>query len=279
MGNWIKMRHDLYDDPDVRRVARATGLDRDQVVGKLFRLWSWADRHGVNGLVSAEIEDLDDQVGHVGFGAALVSVGWLGTQADGIVIPHWDRHFSDSAKVRALANTRVKRHRERSCNATSVTAPPKRVTQGALPEENKRRLDNPPPPPAVAAQAAATLRAAWAAAAKGGKVQAYRAKSPPAALAERLAEPGWLEEALAAIEHLPRCRYFDTPATLIQLCGDGFAQRVLAGQYDDPKPAKVARGPIHLDDRPPPRGWTGDDAARLAATREALRAKAQEVLQ
>jgi hypothetical protein len=51
MGNWIKMRHDLYDDPDTRRVARITGLDRDQVCGKLYRLWSWADRHGHNGLV------------------------------------------------------------------------------------------------------------------------------------------------------------------------------------------------------------------------------------
>jgi hypothetical protein len=39
-GSWIKMRHDLLDAPEVRRLCRATGLDRDQVYGKLFRLWS-----------------------------------------------------------------------------------------------------------------------------------------------------------------------------------------------------------------------------------------------
>ena len=277
MGNWIKMRHDLYDDPDTRRVARITGLDRDQVCGKLYRLWSWADRHGHNGLVRAEIEDLDDEIGHVGFGAALVSVGWLVAQEGGIVIPHWERHFSDSAKVRALVGQRVEKHRSRQRNAPSVTHTPDGVTQDALPDKNKNRGDNPPPPPRDASQDQAALRAAWAAAAKAGKVQPYRAKTVPQALAERLAEPGWLDEALQAIEHLPRCRYFDTPATLFQLVGAGFVQRVLAGQYDDPKPAK-GRGPAHLEDRPPPRGWSGDDAARLEATRKAMAAKlAQEV--
>jgi hypothetical protein len=273
MGNWIKMRHDLYDDPDTRRVARITGLDRDQVCGKLYRLWSWADRHGHNGLVRAEIEDLDDEIGHVGFGAALVSVGWLVTQEDGIVIPHWERHFSDSAKVRALAGQRVEKHRSRQRNATSVTHPPDGVTQGAQPDKNKNRGDNPPPPPRDASQDQAALRAAWAAAAKAGKVQPYRAKTVPPALAERLAEPGWLDEALQAIEHLPRCRYFDTPATLFQLVGAGFVQRVLAGQYDDPKPAKAGRGPAHLEDRPQAKAWSGDDAARLEATRRAMAAK------
>jgi len=283
MGNWIKMRHDLIDAPEVRRLSRATGLDRDQVYGKLFRLWSWADRHGNNGQLDADVEDVDDQVGHVGFGAALVSVGWLETQEGGIVIPHWDRHFSDSAKVRALANTRVKRHRERSCNATSVTAPPNGVTQPPLPEENKRRVDNPPPPPPIAAQeipaeASATLRAAWATAAKAGKVQPYRAKSLPDGLPGRLADPGWLDEALRAIEHLPRCRYFDSPVTLIQLCGPGFVGKVLAGQYDTAKQAKATGRPGRLDDPPPPREWTGDDAARIEATKRAWAEKlSQEV--
>jgi hypothetical protein len=221
---------------------------------------------------------LDDEIGHVGFGAALVSVGWLVTQEDGIVIPHWERHFSDSAKVRALAGQRVEKHRSRQRNAPSVTHPPAGVTQDALPDKNKNRGDNPPPPPLDASQDQTALRAAWAAAAKAGKVQPYRAKAVPPALAERLAEPGWLAEALQAIEHLPRCRYFDTPATLFQLVGAGFVQRVLAGQYDDPKPAKAGRGPAHLEDRPPAKAWTGDDAARLEATRRAMAAKmAQEV--
>jgi hypothetical protein len=267
-GSWIKMRHDLLDAPEVRRLCRATGLDRDQVYGKLFRLWSWADRHGVNGLLDAELDDVDDQVGQVGFSAALVSVGWLGTQADGIVIPHWDRHFSDSAKVRGLASLRAEKHRSRQSNATSVTRPPTRVTQGALPE--KTREEN-PPPPRVASQdeAAATLRSAWAAAAKAGHVKPYKAKALPDGLRDRLAEDGWLDEALRAIEHLPRCRFFKTPVTLFQIVTPGFVARVLAGQYDDREPAKAQATP--RDDRPPPRVWSGSDEAARVAALEKLR--------
>jgi uncharacterized protein involved in type VI secretion and phage assembly len=93
-GNWIKLRHDALDAPELRRAARATGLDQDQVLGKMCRLWCWADRHGVDGLVkAAELVDVDEQVGHVGFGAALVSVGWLSAQDEGVVIPNWERHF------------------------------------------------------------------------------------------------------------------------------------------------------------------------------------------
>ena len=275
-GNWIKLRHDIFDDPDVRRLGRLTGLDQDQVVGKVARLWSWADRHGVNGRLDAELEDVDDQVGKVGFGAALVSVGWLESQEAGIVIPNWERHFSDSAKVRALAANRAEKHR----NATSVTRPPDPVTRAPLPD--KRRVDNPPPPPPPMAarvkptEAAAALRAAWAAAAKAGHVQAYKAKAMPDGFADRAAEPGWLDEAMVAIDHLPRCRYFDSPATLIQFCRPGFVTRVLAGQYDAKKPTKPARGAPAHDDRPAPREWTGDDAARFEATKRAIAARLRE---
>lgn len=266
-GSWIKLRHDIFDAPEMRRLSRATGLDQDQVLGKLARLWSWADRHGLNGHLDAELEDVDDQVGHIGFAAALVSVGWLATKEGGVEIPHWERHFSDSAKARALGANRVERHR----NATSVTRPPDPVTQPPLPDKRKTRGDNPPPPPRVASQgeAGAALRSAWRTAAAAGHVQPYKAKHLPRAFEARAAEDGWLDEALRAIEHLPRCRYFDTPVTMIQLCGDGFVQRVLAGQYDGKKGGKAAPAATPRDDRPPPRVWSGsDEVARLAALKQ-----------
>jgi hypothetical protein len=275
-GNWIKMRHDLYDAPEVRKIARAAGLDRDQVVGKLYRFWSWADRHGHNGAVDAEIEDIDEQVGLVGFGAALVSVGWLVSQSGGIVIPHWERHFSDSAKVRALGQNRAEKHRTASRNAPSVTDSQHGVTLSALPEE--RREDNPHHPPREASQneAGATLRAAWAALVKAGHGKPYTASGMPQGFHDRLGEPGWLDEALRAIQHLPRCRYFDKPATLHQMCGAGFVAKVLGGQYDDAKPTKATR---FQEDKPPAAGFQGDDAARFEATRrrELAKLKAAEV--
>jgi len=249
-GNWIKMRHDLQDAPEVRRIARAAGLDRDQVVGKLYRFWTWADRHGKNGEVDAELEDVDEQVGLVGFGAALVSVGWLDSQAGGIVIPHWDRHFSDSAKVRALGQNRAEKHR----NATSVTRSQGGVTQGALPDKRRGEEKVPPSPreasPPEPAEAAATIRAAWVELVKAGRGKPYGAAGMPKGWLDRLAEPGWLDEALEAIQRLQACRFFEHPVTLHQLCLDGFVGKVLAGQYDDPK-AGSARPAGRADERRP----------------------------
>ena len=242
------MRHDLVDAPEVRRIGRACGLDRDQVVGKLHRLWSWADRHGRGGVVDADVGDVDEQVGHPGFTAALVSVGWLGGTEGGIVIPHWDRHNSESAKERALSATRQERfrgpkHENLPRNGTTVT-PSNAGTVTRLEEIN------PPPPPREAVEGdTAALRSAWEAAARKGHVQAWNASELPDKAAARLAEPGWLSEALRAIEHLPRCRYFDKgKATLIQLCVAGFVGRVLGGQYDTAK--QVAKPSGHPNDRP-----------------------------
>lgn len=260
-GNWIKLRHDLLDAPEVRRLARATGLDRDQVYGKLFRLWSWADRHGLNGHIGAELEDVDDQVGHVGFGAALVSVGWLVAQDGGIEIPHWERHFSDSAKARGLSAKRM----EKARYAPRVTDQPDPVTRGAQPEKTREEENNPPPPREASQEEAVQIRRAWAALVKSGHGKAYHAKAMPDALPARLAEPGWLADAMRAIEHLPRCRFFSSPPTLFQLCKPGFVAKVLAGQYDEAKASKG--GPPRPGDVPPLRIDPAFAAAREATER------------
>lgn len=274
-GSWIKMRHDLIDAPEVRRIARACGLDRDQVYGKLFRLWSWADRHGHNGRIDADQEDVDEQVGHPGFAATLVSVGWLEI-GDGIVIPHWDRHNSDSAKIRGLKATRMRKSRGAPC-ATDVATPVAQVApqgcvtpvaQVAPPEKTRGEKNNPPPPPRAAAQDedTQTLMDAWAVAVRQGHVQPWNASSLPDTLPARLAEPGWAADAVRAIQWLPRCRYFDAgKVTLLQLCGPGFVSRVLGHQYDDAKPAKRSRTPAG-DEKAPPRVFVGRDADRFAAT-------------
>ena len=263
-GSWIRMRHDLIDAPEIRRLAKAIGVTKDDVYGKLFRLWSWFDRHSVNGVVAGEeLEAVDELIGTDGFAAALVSVGWLVAQDGGIEIPHWERHFSDSAKARGLAVKRMERVR---C-AKSATDPPDPVARAAQPD--KRRLDIPPPPPPVDAappeEASATIRAAWAKIVRSGHGKPYKAAKMPDGWADRLAEPGWLDEALRAIEHLPRCRFFSQPATLHQLCGPRFVTNVLAGQYDEAKPVKAAR--VDPAAPPPPRIDPAFAAARAATER------------
>jgi hypothetical protein len=124
-GDWIKMRTDLADDPAVIAIAAALELSEDTVVGKLHRLWSWADRHTTDGNAgSVTYMWIDRYISVTGFAEALEEVGWLLNDGATISFPNFDRHNGQSAKARALTMKRVR-------NARGVTE--------ALPE--KRRED------------------------------------------------------------------------------------------------------------------------------------------
>jgi hypothetical protein len=128
-GEWIKMRIDLASDPAVVRIRRATGLDADSVVGKLHRLWGWADVHTADGsAVGLDVDWVDELVGVPGFGAAMIAAGWLEADGTGIRFANFDRHNGQPAKVRALGKNRMKRIR---CADSATLAPL---------EEEKRRI-------------------------------------------------------------------------------------------------------------------------------------------
>jgi hypothetical protein len=160
-GEWIKMRVDLASDPAVIRIRRATGIDADAVVGKLHRLWAWADTHTEDGTASGlDAEWVDELVGVKGFAVAMQSAGWLEVDADQVRFANFGRHNGRPAKTRALGKTRVERFR----NAATVT--------GALPEEekNKRREEEevkkpaapvPTSDPPKASRSPAQARVSW----------------------------------------------------------------------------------------------------------------------
>ena len=139
-GEWIKMRVDLASDPAVIRIRRATGIDADSVVGKLHRLWAWADTHTSDGTADGlDAEWVDELVGVKGFGTAMQAAGWLEADEAGLRFTNFERHNGKPAKVRALAKTRMERVR---C-ATSATL--------AQPEEEKRREEKSKTPAAPVA--------------------------------------------------------------------------------------------------------------------------------
>ena len=129
-GEWIKMRIDLASDPAVVRIRRATGLDADSVVGKLHRLWGWADVHTADGsAVGLDVDWVDEIAGVTGFGAAMIDAGWLTADGTGIRFANFDKHNGHPAKVRALGKNRMKRIR---CADSATLAPL---------EEEKRRVE------------------------------------------------------------------------------------------------------------------------------------------
>jgi hypothetical protein len=135
-GDWIKMRTDLSEDPAVIAVAARLNIDEFSVVGRLHRIWSWADSQLRDGYAyGITLKWIDRYVHLDGFSNALLDVGWLGKIENetlpesgnigllegnanlldreeiekgfekiekGVFFPNFDRHNGETAKTRAV---------------------------------------------------------------------------------------------------------------------------------------------------------------------------------
>jgi len=117
---WIKIEDSTPDKPEVWKMAEKLGIDADAVLGKLVRVWIWADQQTIDGNAHSVTKALLDRTASVaGFADAMITVGWLRTVEDGVQFHNFDRHNGETAKKRALTRRRVEKHR--SGNADSVT--------------------------------------------------------------------------------------------------------------------------------------------------------------
>jgi hypothetical protein len=279
-GEWIPYDVCLPTKPEVLELVDRTGLPVDQVVGRLAMLWGWAALNCEDGRARISLRLLSRICGgDEAFWLVVQDVGWLEVDAEGgtVAIPRWDRRFSQAAKSRALAVVRhqVDKSGARSAPSGGARRPsrgrvaPRSGARSALERRERSSSSSlpgaaPDDPDAGHGQTPGwdTLRKAW----KAGKGRPWQLPTPPDNAPERLSEDGWFEKALAAIDHLPACRYFRDPVTLPQFVAAGFVDKVLGGQFDNPRDQRP-RGP---DDRPPAQEWSGDDAARFEATKKAI---------
>ena len=272
-GSWLKMRHDLIDAPEIRRLSRACSVTRDDVYGKLFRLWSWFDRHSRNGRVPEETGELVDEiVGLSGFAQALVSVGWLAEDQGGIVIPNWDRHNSETAKQRALdASRKAAARDEQAASGNVPDRPPDPCPASTRTRRDETREELPPlPREGFEPEVWQRLRRLW----NAGPGKSWKMLNPPPPAVERMAEADWLEAYEAGIAKLGRVRFFKTPVSLRQFCSiddrkGRFLDRLLGGEFDDTTQAK--RGDF-ADGPAPPKVFTGEVAEAFERTRRKLAA-------
>lgn len=147
--NWLPIRCDLHDDPAVIAISSATGSDEFSTVGRLVRLWSWANEQLADGNArGVTVSWIDRYLSCPGFAMAMVSAGWLVEVDGGVEFPKFDVWNSQGSKRRLLTSRRVQKHRNKSnaqSNAPSVTG----ETPSALPREREReRVVIPPNPPA-----------------------------------------------------------------------------------------------------------------------------------
>jgi hypothetical protein len=130
-GDWIKVEHTLPDKEEVDLIANRLKIDHDAVVGKLIRIWVWADQHTVNGNAVRVTEAFLNRLTNCpGFAESLLEVGWLARRNGRLSLPNFDRHNGQTAKSRALGGERVKRLR----NGSSVTK--------ALPEKRREEKNS-----------------------------------------------------------------------------------------------------------------------------------------
>jgi hypothetical protein len=138
--NWIKIETVTCDKPEVCVVATQLKVDPDMVVGKLVRLWSWAEVNRINGNeMNVTYEFIDKVVGKKGFAAALAKAGWLKTVGDKLQFPNFGRHNGPSGKGRALTAQRVSRHRDRKRTEDSTETEKERNVEAEVPRREVPR--------------------------------------------------------------------------------------------------------------------------------------------
>lgn len=279
-GEWIPVDIDLDRKPEVQELIDLTGEPGEVICWRLVRFWGWAGEMTADGTVRATPAILARLHGGTAeFWQAVATVGWLRIDAKRatITIPGWDRRFSMAAKARAV--DRMRKKAERTGVVRDLSEPcPSSVQETSTPNRTTGQdITEPPPPPREASpgEAWGRLRSAWAA----GAGDPWRSPHPPEFLDERLAEPGWLDEALASIPMLADVtgagRYFSRSAvTLPQFVKRGFVRRLAGGQYHTgkaPPPGAPGAGRTAADAAAE---WSRRDPEQERRTREYLAAKA-----
>lgn len=171
---WIAMRTCLSEEPEVIGIAARLGMDVDLVVGKLHRVWSWADKRTSNGrIANTDYARLDVIARAQGFSDAMASENWLSRDEDGtIVFPRWGTYNPKSAKKRKLAAHRQarKRKRDKRGRVTRTSRTKRDGHEATKQPQNKRNTEDPvqsnqsartSPPALHGADAEKTGRARW----------------------------------------------------------------------------------------------------------------------
>ena len=142
-GEWIKIEVATANKPEVMRMARILGIDKDAVFGKVIRLWAWFDTNSVDGVVDGILStDVDDVCYQAGFCGALLSVGWIEVDESipRISLPKFDRHNGESAKKRCQKNEAQAKWRKGRSDVDrdeSTKEPQKRLPEKRREEKSK----------------------------------------------------------------------------------------------------------------------------------------------
>ncbi len=145
-SDWIPMRINLAHDPAVISIAARLGIDEFSVVGRLHRLWGWANDNLADGHArSVTPQWVNSFVCTPGFAEAMLEAGWLALRNGSIFFPNFDVWNSQSGKKRILSAKRKGKQRHADVTKMSRSQRDKSVTR-----EEKRREEKKEEPPTPA---------------------------------------------------------------------------------------------------------------------------------
>jgi len=189
---WIPISIDLHRRREVVIIASMMGVSCYEVVGRLVEFWGWLSIESADGtLPGVTIERLAAAQGwDKRFLEAMRSAGWLEETEDGLRIPNWERYMAQSAKHRS------RMRRQAKLRTIQHNAPGHPSTNGTASSIADDAID----------AAAKRIEEAWQ---EIPGLPAIRKWTPERRymLAQRLADAGWLEDAIAAIRMFPECPF------------------------------------------------------------------------
>lgn len=138
-GDWIKIRSNIKDDPDVIILAEKLGIDEFGTVGRLHAVWAWLDQHSKTGTnVRISSAYLDRLTACLGFAEGMRAVGWLCGRDGDLEFPRFERHNGDSAKNRAADSKRKQEGRDSKDEfRTNVRKDPDKCPKKTGPEKRR----------------------------------------------------------------------------------------------------------------------------------------------
>ena len=165
-GDWIKILAATPDKPEVFEIAELLGIDPDAVLGKLVRVWIWADQNVTvryanvtltaqqsyadvtlaaqqvcNASVARSV--IDRVAGVPGFANAMIASGWMAIDGDKAYFTNFDRHNGNTAKTRALSGQRMAKKRlSDEVRYADVTLAAQHSRNKCVTREEKRREEN-----------------------------------------------------------------------------------------------------------------------------------------
>jgi hypothetical protein len=130
MAFWIKWEKGLARKQEVLQIAARLQIPPTQAAGTLMQVMEWLDDnvtvmshdgHAHVTLKSLSVSFIDSIAGVVGYGEAMVDVGWLRVENGILTFVNAGRHNGNSAKNRMLASDRKRAERSRKCHDPKVT--------------------------------------------------------------------------------------------------------------------------------------------------------------